>query len=100
MGLALLCIIWLITFVSTYFFAAKTWWLPKGVAAAAPSIDHQFAFTYVLMGINARRGGGHRSEEHTSELQSLRQLVCRLRLQQKKTRAQRSARRCRCTSTR
>ena len=51
MGLALLCIIWLITFVSTYFFAAKTWWLPKGVAASAPSIDHQFAFTYVVMGI-------------------------------------------------
>ena len=51
MGLALLCIIWLITFVSTYFFAAKTWWLPKGVAAAAPAIDHQFAFTYVVMGV-------------------------------------------------
>jgi len=51
MGLALLCIIWLITFVSTYFFIAKTWWLPKGVAAAAPGIDHQFAFTYVAMGI-------------------------------------------------
>ena len=51
MGLALLCIIWLITFVSTYFFAAKTWWLPKGVAAAAPGIDHQFTLTYILMGI-------------------------------------------------
>jgi cytochrome c oxidase subunit 2 len=51
MGLALLCIIWLITFVSTYFFAAKTWWLPKGVAAAAPAIDHQFTFTYILMAI-------------------------------------------------
>lgn len=51
MGLALLCIIWLITFLSTYFFVAKTWWLPKGVAAAAPAIDHQFAFTYVAMGI-------------------------------------------------
>ena len=51
MGLALLCIIWLITFVSTYFFIAKTWWLPKGVATAAAGIDHQFAFTYVLMGI-------------------------------------------------
>jgi cytochrome c oxidase subunit 2 len=51
MGLALLCIIWLITFVSTYFFIAKTWWLPKGVAAAAAGIDHQFTFTYILMGI-------------------------------------------------
>ncbi|MBV8478054.1 MAG: cytochrome c oxidase subunit II [Acidobacteria bacterium] len=51
MGLALLAIIWIITFISTYFFAAKTWWLPKGVAAAAPAIDNQFAFTYVAMGI-------------------------------------------------
>jgi len=51
MGLALLVIIWLITFASTYFFAAKTWWLPHGVSTAAPWIDHQFALTYVLMGI-------------------------------------------------
>lgn len=51
MGLALLCIIWLITFVSTYFFAAKTWWLPKGVATAAAGIDRQFTVTYLLMGI-------------------------------------------------
>src|SRR5437764_2607734 len=51
MGLALLCIIWLITFVSTYFFVAKTWWLPKGVAAAAPGIDNQFAITYIAMGV-------------------------------------------------
>jgi cytochrome c oxidase subunit II len=51
MGLALLVIIWLITFVSTYFFAAKTWWLPHGAAEAAQWIDHQFALTYVLMGI-------------------------------------------------
>src|SRR5262245_63822594 len=29
----------------------------------------------------------HRSEEHTSELQSLRHLVCRLLLEKKKTRA-------------
>src|SRR5262245_63855824 len=28
--------------------------------------------------------GGHRSEEHTSELQSLRHLVCRLLLEKKK----------------
>ncbi|HTZ94772.1 MAG TPA: cytochrome c oxidase subunit II [Terriglobales bacterium] len=51
MGLALLVIIWLITFFSTYFFIAKTWWLPHGVAAAAPWIDHQFTLTYVIMGI-------------------------------------------------
>jgi cytochrome c oxidase subunit II len=51
MGLALLVIIWLITFTSTYFFVAQTWWLPHGASAAAPWIDHQFALTYVLMGI-------------------------------------------------
>jgi len=51
MGLALLVIIWLITFASTYFFVAQTWWLPHGASAAAPWIDHQFALTYVLMGI-------------------------------------------------
>jgi len=51
MGLVLLCVIWLITFVSTYFFVAKTWWLPTGASAAAAAIDHQFAITFVLMGI-------------------------------------------------
>src|ERR1700752_4346603 len=51
MGLALLALIWLITFFSTYFFAAKTWWLPHGAAKAAAFIDGQFALTYVLMGI-------------------------------------------------
>jgi cytochrome c oxidase subunit 2 len=51
MGLALLVVIWLITFVSTYFFVAKTWWLPVGAAEAANFIDGQFALTFVLMGI-------------------------------------------------
>src|SRR5262245_64213762 len=34
--------------------------------------------------VEAGRGGGDRSEEHTSELQSLRHLVCRLLLEKKK----------------
>ena len=51
MGLALLAVIWLITFVSTYFFVVKTWWLPTGMSAAAAGIDHQFAITFILMGI-------------------------------------------------
>src|SRR5580693_9265597 len=51
MGLALLAIIWLITFVSTYFFVAQTWWLPHGASTSTPWIDHQFALTYLLMGI-------------------------------------------------
>ena len=51
MGLALLGIIWLITLVSTYFFVAKTWWLPHGASLATAGIDHQFAVTYLLMGV-------------------------------------------------
>jgi len=51
MGLVLLCLIWLITFVSTYFFVAKTWWLPVGASTAAAAIDRQFSVTFVLMGI-------------------------------------------------
>ncbi|HEY6765419.1 MAG TPA: cytochrome c oxidase subunit II [Candidatus Sulfotelmatobacter sp.] len=50
MGLALMAVIWLITLISTYFFVAKTWWLPVGAAEAAGWIDHQFALTYVIMG--------------------------------------------------
>src|SRR6476659_10545201 len=37
---------------------------------------------------SSRRRRARRSEEHTSELQSLRQLVCRLRLEKKKTNIQ------------
>ena len=51
MGLALMALIWLITLVSTYFFVAKTWWLPAGASAATGFIDQQFAFTYIVMGI-------------------------------------------------
>src|SRR5258706_6165934 len=51
MGLVLLIIIWLITLVSTYFFIAKTWWLPVGASAAAAGIDHYFTITFILMGI-------------------------------------------------
>src|SRR5215470_19200649 len=51
MGLALMLLIWLITVVSTYFFVAKTWWLPAGASAATGFIDQQFAFTYIIMGI-------------------------------------------------
>jgi cytochrome c oxidase subunit II len=51
MGLILLIIIWLITLISTYFFIAKTWWLPVGASAAAAGIDHYFSVTFILMGI-------------------------------------------------
>ena len=51
MGLALLVVIWLITLASTYFFVAKTWWLPVGASAAAGFIDGQFTLTLVIMGV-------------------------------------------------
>jgi cytochrome c oxidase subunit 2 len=51
MGLVLLIVIWLVTLVSTYFFIAKTWWLPAGASALAPAIDHHFTTTYIVMGI-------------------------------------------------
>jgi cytochrome c oxidase subunit II len=51
MGLVILVVIWLITFISTYFFIAKTWWLPTGASAAAAAIDHHFVLTFILMGI-------------------------------------------------
>jgi heme/copper-type cytochrome/quinol oxidase subunit 2 len=51
MGLVLLVVIWLLTFISAYFFLAKTWWLPVGASAAAAGIDHHFTTTYILMGI-------------------------------------------------
>lgn len=50
MGLVLLVIIWLITLVSTYFFLAKTWWLPTGASAIAAQMDHHFTVTFILMG--------------------------------------------------
>jgi len=72
MGLALLALIWLITLASTYFFVAKTWWLPPAAAASAHFIDGQFALTYVLMGVvflAAQLGLGYivwRYREHPS----------------------------------
>jgi cytochrome c oxidase subunit 2 len=51
MGLVLLCVIWLITFASTYFFIAKTWWFPHGASASTAALDHQFAITFILMGV-------------------------------------------------
>src|SRR5258708_8277196 len=51
MGLVLLCVIWLITFASTYFFIAKTWWFPHGASASTAALDHQFSVTFILMGV-------------------------------------------------
>src|SRR5260370_33980661 len=51
MGLVLLCVIWLITFASTYFFIAKTWGVPHGASASTAALDHQFAVTFILLGV-------------------------------------------------
>ena len=51
MGLALMGLIWLITLVSTYFFVAKTWWLPVGASAATGFIDSQFTLTFIIVGV-------------------------------------------------
>ena len=51
MGLALLIIIALITIISSYFFIAKTWWMPVGASTAAAGMDHYFIVTFILMGI-------------------------------------------------
>ncbi|HXZ81100.1 MAG TPA: cytochrome c oxidase subunit II [Terriglobales bacterium] len=51
MGLALLLVIWAITFASSYFFAAHTWWLPPLASATGGAIDAQFNRTFVAMGI-------------------------------------------------
>ena len=51
MGLALLVVLSLITLVSSYFFAAKTWWMPAVASTYGPAIHAQFAYTYVAMGV-------------------------------------------------
>src|SRR6201993_5303855 len=51
MGLALMALIWLIPFVSPFFFVAKAWWLPVGASAASGFIRRQFTITFIIMGI-------------------------------------------------
>src|SRR5438874_9322813 len=52
-----------------------------GIAAG---LDRDAAASVRLAGIERSGSGGGRSEEHTSELQSRRDLVCRLLLEKKK----------------
>jgi cytochrome c oxidase subunit 2 len=51
MGLALLAVIWLLTFVCSYFFVAKTWWWPAVASLSGPALDSQFHYTLIAMGI-------------------------------------------------
>src|SRR5437879_12493456 len=48
MGIVLLIVIWLITFVSTYFFFAMTWWLPVGASSAAALFDYHVSVALFL----------------------------------------------------
>src|SRR2546426_7332687 len=59
-----------------------------GVAAPPAPAERELARDFQALGLAARqRGGGlARSEEHTSELQSPCNLVCRLLLEKKKSR--------------
>src|SRR2546427_7474811 len=58
-----------------------------GASAATPSISVDKANSAMLASVSARR-----SEEHTSELQSQSNLVCRLLLEKKKRKTKRQAR--------
>ncbi len=51
MGLALLIVIWLLTFFCSYFFVAKTWWWPAAASLSGPAIDSQFHYTLIAMGV-------------------------------------------------
>ena len=51
MGLALLVVIWLITFFCSYFFVAKTWWWPAVASLSGPALDAQFHYTLIAMGV-------------------------------------------------
>src|SRR2546430_3107924 len=50
--------------------------------------------------LRPRRNGAYRSEEHTSELQSQSNLVCRLLLEKKKTKSDNTVTPCNASSTR
>src|SRR5260370_23813752 len=63
-------VVWVLTLIICYVFAAKLWWFPPPVSAHGAAYDEQFGRTL-------------RSEEHTSELQSHLNLVCRLLLEKK-----------------
>jgi len=51
MGLAIALVVVLITFLSGYFFLAKTWWFPVDITANyGHAIDHQFMLTLAITG--------------------------------------------------
>src|SRR5690606_14314998 len=52
------------------------------VGVVLPIVDHPY-FSQLIQGISQAAADQHRSEEHTSELQSRENLVCRLLLEKK-----------------
>src|SRR5256885_12400366 len=69
----------------------RSWWLARAGAQQGTGRLRVLAALALIDGLDARRiadafGGGPRSEEHTSELQSPCNLVCRLLLEKKKKR--------------
>src|SRR5438046_9186441 len=52
---------------------------------ALPIFEHRDGMRKILQALKLYRRGFQRSEEHTSELQSLTNIVCRLLLEKKKT---------------
>src|SRR5690349_23891807 len=57
----------------------------SGRSAATPATARPVRRTALRVSPRSLHGGHQRSEEHTSELQSRRDLVCRLLLEKKKT---------------
>src|SRR5436309_12679072 len=57
----------------------------SGLAAASLRFHAVLCWMSKLHSVETQGGGGQRSEEHTSELQSRENLVCRLLLEKKKT---------------
>ena len=44
-------VVWILTAVIAYFFAAKTWWFPPPINAHGIAYDEQFMRTLVVTGI-------------------------------------------------
>src|SRR5258705_538369 len=82
-------------FPYTTLFRSKTFYFPSLVLSAPPSVVHMVFIAFHLSSITFATSLIYfvqfflitlkRSEEHTSELQSLRHLVCRLLLEKKNT---------------
>src|SRR5256886_10930493 len=71
-------------FPYTTLFRSECWWIADDVPAVVQLGLHRGRDVVGFRDVVQRRGAVHRSEEHTSELQSQSNLVCRLLLEKKK----------------